>query len=425
MSKDKQTKDPAVQGKQIKTAADLIQDEHNYRKHSDTNKARIKKSIDEAGLGRSVVIDADGVLVAGNGVQQVVDKDTPVKVVETDGTELVVVKRTDLHTGDPRRKTLALADNATADDVEWDFEAIAEDWTEDEVGEWGVEWPEDEEQGEKEMEEEFKRRMADGEDLLEDEEYLEWLEKHQSKKTTDDCYTPPEVFDCVRDFATSLIDMDGRQIVRPFYPHGDFENYKYPDNCVVIDNPPFSIITKIVRWYEERGIKYFLFAPHLTCFGVRASCTILTDANIKYENGAVVKTSFVTNFIDDPKVWGCVELKEQLNNICNLHEHSTERKIYPRNATNSALFGRYLSRGIEFKIPKDECVYIGNLDEMKDAGMRIFGGGILFSDRVADELDNKNEGFERVVHLSERENEIVKALSIIGKRKDLSNGNEE
>lgn len=148
MSKDKQPKDPAEQGKEIKTAADLIQDANNYRKHSDTNKARIKKSIDEAGLGRSVVIDADGVLVAGNGVQQVIDKDTPVRVIETDGTELVVVKRTDLHTGDPRRKTLALADNATADDVEWDFEAIAEDWTADEAGEWGVEWPADEEESE-------------------------------------------------------------------------------------------------------------------------------------------------------------------------------------------------------------------------------------------------------------------------------------
>lgn len=40
MSKDKQPKDPAEQGKEIKTAADLIQDENNYRKHSDTNKAR-------------------------------------------------------------------------------------------------------------------------------------------------------------------------------------------------------------------------------------------------------------------------------------------------------------------------------------------------------------------------------------------------
>lgn len=138
MSKDKQPKDPAVQGNEIKTAADLKQDENNYRKHSDTNKARIRKSIDEAGLGRSVVIDADGVLIAGNGVQQVIDKDTPVRVVETDGTELVVVKRTDLHTDDPRRKTLALADNATADDVEWDFEAVLGEFEVEELQDWGV-----------------------------------------------------------------------------------------------------------------------------------------------------------------------------------------------------------------------------------------------------------------------------------------------
>ena len=138
MSKDKQPKDPAEQGKEIKTAADLIQDEHNYRKHSDTNKARIRKSIDEAGLGRSVVVDADGVLIAGNGVQQVIDKDTPVRVIETDGTELVVVKRTDLHTDDPRRKTLALADNATSDDVEWDFDTVLGEFEVEELQDWGV-----------------------------------------------------------------------------------------------------------------------------------------------------------------------------------------------------------------------------------------------------------------------------------------------
>ena len=166
MSKDKQPKDPAEQGNEIKTAADLIQDSHNYRKHSEQNKARIKKSIDEAGLGRSIVIDADGVLVAGNGVQQVIDKDTPVRVVETDGTELVVVKRTDLHTGDPRRMTLALADNATADDVEWDFDAISEDWTEDEAGEWGVDMGVD-----------FEGTKAVGEGLTEQLKNAEYVEK--------------------------------------------------------------------------------------------------------------------------------------------------------------------------------------------------------------------------------------------------------
>ena len=149
----KQDKQAPTEGNEIKTAADLKQDGNNYRKHSDTNKARIKKSIDEAGLGRSVVVDADGVLIAGNGVQQVVDPDTPVRVIETDGTELVVVKRTDLHTDDPRRKTLALADNATSDDVEWDTAAMeADGWDADSAGEWGVVAFEDEESGYEEQE---------------------------------------------------------------------------------------------------------------------------------------------------------------------------------------------------------------------------------------------------------------------------------
>lgn len=129
----------AKQEKQTATVADLKQDAGNYRKHSEDNKKKIKKSIDEAGLGRSVVVDADGVLVAGNGVASVLPDDTPVRVIETDGTELVVVKRTDLHTDDERRKLLALADNATSDNVEWDMEAIeADGWQQDELTDWGV-----------------------------------------------------------------------------------------------------------------------------------------------------------------------------------------------------------------------------------------------------------------------------------------------
>lgn len=108
------------------TASELLQDKKNYRRHSDENRRVIRKSIDECGLGRSVVVDADGVLIAGNGVASVVDKDTPVQVVETDGSTLVVVKRTDLHEGDVKRKKLALADNAASDGVEWDTENLCE-----------------------------------------------------------------------------------------------------------------------------------------------------------------------------------------------------------------------------------------------------------------------------------------------------------
>lgn len=118
-------------------------DERNYRKHSDQNKKIIKKSLQELGAGRSVVIDADDTLVAGNGVyEQAQALKMPVRVVETDGSELVVVKRTDIHTTDEKRKKLALADNAAGDLSEWDVPLINTDWAKDVLSEFGVELPE-------------------------------------------------------------------------------------------------------------------------------------------------------------------------------------------------------------------------------------------------------------------------------------------
>ena len=76
-------------------APEIKFDPRNYRKHSEQNRKVIKKSLQELGAGRSVVIDADDTLVAGNGVYEQAQKlKMPVRVVETDGSELVVVKRT-------------------------------------------------------------------------------------------------------------------------------------------------------------------------------------------------------------------------------------------------------------------------------------------------------------------------------------------
>lgn len=106
-------------------------DKRNYRKHSDSNKRKIKKSLQECGAGRSVLIDADDTLIAGNGVfEQAQAMGIPTRVIETDGTELVVVKRTDLRTDDEKRKTLAAADNITSDNVEWDVDMMVQDFDE-------------------------------------------------------------------------------------------------------------------------------------------------------------------------------------------------------------------------------------------------------------------------------------------------------
>lgn len=117
-------------------------DRRNYRRHNDKNKSMIHASLQECGAGRSVLVDNEGELIAGNGVFEQAQKlGLRTRIVETDGTELVVVKRTDLKTDDAKRKKLAAMDNATADNVEWDTEALRLDFSESELQQMQIELP--------------------------------------------------------------------------------------------------------------------------------------------------------------------------------------------------------------------------------------------------------------------------------------------
>ena len=127
---------------------DLKFDKRNYCKHSDRNKELIKKSIKEVGYGRSIVVDADNEVICGNGVLSQTDAKTPIKVIETDGNELIVVKRTDLATDDAKRKQLAVMDNSTSDSSDFDIDLLQEDFDTDALNDWGIdiEFEDDEEE---------------------------------------------------------------------------------------------------------------------------------------------------------------------------------------------------------------------------------------------------------------------------------------
>ncbi|MCD8201986.1 MAG: hypothetical protein LUD47_07970 [Clostridia bacterium] len=126
------------------------------------------------------------------------------------------------------------------------------------------------------------------------EAYENFVDKFKPKLTTDDCFTPPEIYEVVKTWAIEEYSWQDREIVRPFYPNGDYINETYPENCVVIDNPPFSIISEIARFYEVQHIDYFLFAPGKTLMGIKAARShIVTDARVTYDNGAEVSTSFI------------------------------------------------------------------------------------------------------------------------------------
>lgn len=104
-------------------------DKRNYRKHNEKNKKLIRKSLEECGTGRSIIVDSNDEIIAGNGVyEQAKAMNIPVKIVETDGTELIAVKRTDLKTSDDKRTKLAILDNSTADSSEMDYALLQKDF---------------------------------------------------------------------------------------------------------------------------------------------------------------------------------------------------------------------------------------------------------------------------------------------------------
>jgi len=221
--------------------------------------------------------------------------------------------------------------------------------------------------------------------------YTAFVDKFKPKKTTDDCYTPAPVFDAVAAWAAQEYGFSLGDIVRPFWPGGDYEAFDYPPGCVVVDNPPFSIIGEIIGFYTRRGIRFFLFAPSLTlCTAMRRYDVtgIVGDCNIVYENKAEVKTGFLTNLDDryrirtEPTLYAAV--KEAVDAIRREQSRELPKYDYPYAVVSSANLQR-IARYVELRIPKGEARFCAALDAQKAAGKAIFGGGLLLSERAAAE----------------------------------------
>lgn len=251
-------------------------------------------------------------------------------------------------------------------------------------------------------------------------DYKEFTEKFKPKKTTDDCYTPPEIYDLIRDWVdANLCPLSGRRVLRPFRPGGDYEAEKYRPGDIVLDNPPFSILSKIIDFYIANGVDFFLFAPSLTLFSAsRPGLTyIVANAPVTYENGASVSTSFVTNLEKKHRVWVSGQLykiiREKVDELRHTKTKQRQKIIYPDHLITAAILGKVAARGIEFHVPMDEAEYVRRLDNAKGT---IFGGGYLLSERAAAErADAERAAAERAaaerVILSDREKEIIKKLS--------------
>jgi hypothetical protein len=127
-------------------------DDKNFNKHTEYGMSLIEKSIRNNGAGRSILIDKNNRIIAGNGVTEIAGQIglDDVQIVESDGTKIIAVKRTDIDLDSKQGREMALADNATAAvDLEWDADAIADVSAEFDidVSGWGVVLDESEQYG--------------------------------------------------------------------------------------------------------------------------------------------------------------------------------------------------------------------------------------------------------------------------------------
>jgi hypothetical protein len=130
---------------------ELIPDDKNFNKGTEYGNSLIEKSLRKFGAGRSVLIDKNNRIIAGNktienasaiGLDDVI-------VVETDGKKIVAVKRTDIDLDSKEGREMALADNQTSAvnfSIDEDLLKDVSDELEIDLGEWGVvnfkEWDE-------------------------------------------------------------------------------------------------------------------------------------------------------------------------------------------------------------------------------------------------------------------------------------------
>ena len=208
-----------------------------------------------------------------------------------------------------------------------------------------------------------------------------FVEKFKPKKTTDDCYTPPEVYEAIKDWACVEYGIDPARVVRPFYPGGDYKAFDYSGGAVVLDNPPFSIESEILGFYLDRSIPFFLFCPTLTAFGSASTCMrcchVICDCKIVYENGAVVPTSFVTSYDEGVIARTAPDLTRAVNAACERISGKGRVELpkyeYPDHIVTAAMMQAYAKRGVDFRVMAGECCRVSRIDANRSSG--IYGGG--------------------------------------------------
>ena len=388
----------------------LMPYENNARAHADADINAICESIAQFGFSDPIGIwSENNLIVEGHG---------RLEAAKRLGLSEVPCIRLD-HLTDEERRAYGLAHNKTAELSKWDFEKLDLELAALPQINFTALGFEPVEGGRHEW---FDRDEKDGNAHEEgNDAYNAFVDKFEQPKTTDDCYTPENVYNVVAEWVANEYGRDKKGFVRPFYPGGDYQKEKYKSGCTVVDNPPFSILSEILKYYNEKKIKYFLFCPGLLLGSPcrNGACLIATDAQIMYENKAIIKTNFVTNMEPGliaravPELFEAIK-EEDTKNRAELTRTNPVYK-YPPHLQTAASLNYMAHYGIPFSIRKESAVVVDDLDAMKAYKKTIFGDGLLLSEAAA-EAAAEAAGIEGsaknpiVWELSDREKDIIKGL---------------
>ena len=125
---------------------ELAQDTHNFNKGNEQGQELMERSFKEMGAGRSILIDRNGHIIAGNKSQKaaIAAGIKKVRVIETTGDELVAVKRTDVDIDSAEGRKMAYLDNLTTQvNLTWDeteLEAVQADVEGFDIADYTPDW---------------------------------------------------------------------------------------------------------------------------------------------------------------------------------------------------------------------------------------------------------------------------------------------
>ena len=235
------------------------------------------------------------------------------------------------------------------------------------------------------------------------QDYNEFIKKFERKLTTDDCYTPPKIYEVVKDWCVKRYKIDGLNILRPFYPGGDYKQFKYTKNDVVIDNPPFSILHEIIDFYLQNDVKFFIFCDTRTMFSIkRQMLNYVIGTTIVYENGARVNTSFMTN-LSDCKIEINSDLFKQIN---EQQRKGSAKNGYPRDLLTAGRCEQIARKGVNVKIGCEEIAHTREVGKTK-----IYGGGFFVNNRIENIIKSNCIQHNNVIEYTDKQKEIIKELN--------------